>query len=266
MVNINVLNSYPDMKDNYLDTFDTRGDLYNKAAVINPHARLIERQIIIDLLKVEPHHIVCDAPAGGGYLAEGLRALVNDSSQIICIEPSLKFSEAIDPAFTTYISPLERLPLKDGSIDRVCSLAGLHHLRDKSKFCNEACRVLKTSGILVIGDVLAQTPVARFLNGPVDIYTTTGHQGLFLQAGECSDLLWSAGCTRVMEEHRSFYWQFQSIEQMVKYCQSLFGLVKATEQQVYDALACYFNIENADATVKMPWSLIYSVGIKDACQ
>ena len=252
-----------DTKDSYLDTFEARGDLYNDAADINPQTRLIERQLLIDLLRVEPHHTVCDAPAGGGYLAEGLLDLIEDSKQIICVEPSKKFSEAIDTVFTKYISPLHRMPLENESVDRVGSLAGLHHLGDKSKFFKEAYRVLKPTGVFAVGDVLDKTPVARFLNGPVDFYTATGHHGIFLQKGECSELLSSAGFTQVSEEQRSFHWTFRSIEQMVKYCRSLFGMVEATEQQVYDAITCYLSVEYTDSAVKLPWSLVYGVGLKE---
>ncbi|HET6726293.1 MAG TPA: hypothetical protein VFH85_09855 [Gammaproteobacteria bacterium] len=52
--------------DVYVDIFNARGDHYNEAARIQPLARDVERRILIDLLKVERQHYICDAPAGGG--------------------------------------------------------------------------------------------------------------------------------------------------------------------------------------------------------
>lgn len=250
------------MADTYLDTFEARGDLYNEAALIARSARSVERQLMLDLLSIERHHTVVDAPAGGGYLADGVRERVDADNQVICVEPSPKFSTAIRASYVRHVSPLDALPIPDGFADRVGSLAGLHHLGDKSAFFGEAFRVLKTGGVFGVADVLDGTPAAFFLNGPVDRYTTTGHHGLFLQMGECETLLATAGFSDVWEAHRSFYWTFSSTEQLVKYCKSLFGLVKATEEQVAEAVASHFAVERTGDAVKLPWSLVYAAGCK----
>jgi SAM-dependent methyltransferase len=247
----------------YLSTFEARGDLYNDAALIAPRARHGERQILIDLLRVEPHHIVIDAPAGGGYLAEGIRDLVREPRQIVCVEPSRKFAAAIDGAFTSHISPLDDMPLRSGTVDRVGSLAGLHHLADKAWFVQEAYRVLRPGGLIVVGDVLERTPVAGFLNGPVDLYTTTGHRGAFLREAECGGLLAAAGFVVKSEEHRRCDWEFESVDQLVRYCRTLFGMVKATEHQVREAVAQFLPLETSAASIRLPWSLVYGVGVKE---
>lgn len=250
--------------DAYTDIFNERGDHYNEAALIHPLARDVERRILVDLLEVEAHHLICDAPAGGGYLADGLRPLVRNARQIACVEPSTNFANGIDAAFTIHVAPLDRLPLSHESVDRVGSLAGLHHLANKSTFFCEAWRVLKPGGRFVAGDVLDDTPVAAFLNGAVDRYTTTGHHGLFLKPGESRRLLEAAGFAAVNEEHCEYFWTFDSEAQMVRYCQSLFGLVRADEDEVYTALTDAFDIRSECGKVQLPWSLVYSVGVKEA--
>ena len=250
------------MNDDYLDTFDARGDSYNEAARIHAGAREIERQILIELLRVERGHTICDAPAGGGYLADGLRPLLDDPAQILCVEPSARFADAIDPRYRKYLSPLDDLPIGEAEMDRVGSLAGLHHLGEKRSFFQEAYRALKRGGLFAVGDVLDGTPVARFLNGPVDRFTVTGHRGRFLKTGECARLFRESGFVDVREERRTFYWTFDSEEQMVQYCRCLFGLTKADPGQVAAALASHFEIERSAESVRLPWSLVFGVGVK----
>lgn len=250
------------MPDSYLDTFETRGDSYNEATLIHPLARDVERRILIDLLQMEATHTVCDAPAGGGYLADGLRPLVEDPGQIFCVEPSKKFAAAINPAYTRHLAPLSDMPLETETIDRVGSLAGLHHLGDKAAFFHEAYRVLHPGGRIAVGDVMDGTPVAGFLNGPVDRFTATGHDGLFLHSGECHTLLANAGFADVTEEHRQFHWTFDSADQMTRYCKSLFGLVNATLEEVHAAINEFFDVEEEEGAVKLPWSLVYGTAVK----
>lgn len=244
----------------YTDIFNNRGDLYNEAARIQPFARETERQILIDFLQLENHHTVCDVPAGGGYLADGLCKYVDCPDQIICVEPSVTFAEGINAAFTTYIASMNSLPLSDSTVDRVGSLAGLHHHKDKAKFFREVCRILKKGGIFAVADVLEGTAVGEFLNGPVDHYSTTGHRGIFLEKGEFEKLLGVAGFDYFEEKHISYSWKFESEEKMTLYCKSLFGLVKANLQEVSSAIEHYFECEITDKGINLPWSLLYGVG------
>ena len=253
-------NTNPD----YVDIFEARGDLYNEAAEIAPHAREIERQMLIDLLDIQPDDVVCDAPAGGGYLADSIGALVADPTQVVCVEPSVTFAQKIDPTFTSHVAPLDALPLDDGSMDRVGSLAGLHHLRDKATFFAEAFRVLKPGGLVAIADVVVGTPSAEFLNGAVDRYTSTGHRGEFLNENECATLLSAVGFEQVAEEHRKFHWEFGSMDELVTYCKVLFGMVEATEEQVREEILAVFPVEKDGDLTRLPWSLAYGVGVKPA--
>ncbi len=248
--------------DAYVDTFNARGDLYNAAAKISPAARNIERDLLIQMLDVHQDHTVCDAPAGGGFLADGLRGLVRDPRKIVCVEPSQRFSEPVSADYTLVNSPISSIPVEDSRFDRIGSLAGLHHVDNKLPFFREASRVLKPDGLIVVADVLQDSPVARFLNGPVDQYTQSGHKGLFIRPGEYFRWFEQSGIQPILEKQCEFCWRFDSVKQMIDYCQSLFGLVRATSSQVQEALYRHFKITTEGDHVMLPWALIYGVGRK----
>lgn len=244
--------------DDYVRTFDTRGDSYNNASSIAPNAREEERAILIAMLRAGPDDVVCDVPSGGGYVADGIRPLLKDPRQIVCVEPSPVFAKGLDPAYRVHVGPIDRWPLADASVDRVASLAGLHHLDSKASLFHEAARALRPGGRMAVGDAMDATPVARFLNGAVDRYTTTGHDGRFLQPGELERLLKGAGFVDVVEVHRRYHWRFESAGQMARYCRALFGMVKASEDEVRFALEADFAVEKNGSGVMLPWSLSYA--------
>ncbi len=165
------------------DSFDRRAekytrnriDLYNDAIRRLPHAREKERQLVIDQLRLACGQDICDVGAGGGYLSEGIDEALNGECRISCIENSQHFLDSIPDKYEKVLSSLNRVQLADGSFDRIAALAGLHHLEHKQDFFHEAYRLLKQTGRLVVADVLADSPQARFLNGPVDQFTDIGH-------------------------------------------------------------------------------------------
>ena len=246
----------------YAQIFDARGDAYNRAGRRCPGARSVERELLLDRLDLRPGQRVADAPAGGGYLAEGLAGRLGTAADVLCVEPSAEFMRGVPPGFARLRCALESWALRDGCLDRLGSLAGLHHVADKPRFLAEARRVLVPGGLLACADVRVGTPVATFLNDAVDRLTATGHRGWFFAAGEAAQLLAGAGFTAVREEHCHFDWRFPDRDTLWTYCGELFGLVKAAPGQVEAEVRRRFEVREAADGVRLPWSLVYAVGRK----
>src|SRR5436190_15029445 len=151
----------PDVFDTYAQILAKRAGEYHHAMKASPHARDPEFLAVMDPIRDLPAGTVCDMPSGGGYLAEYLL-------------PEMKYL-AVDPAsgfFVQWPQHLERVmaeitnvPLPDGSVDYVVSLAGLHHEPSLPLVFNEMRRLLKPGGRVVLMDVAVDTAPARFLNG-----------------------------------------------------------------------------------------------------
>jgi len=245
----------------YTDTFDHRGYSYNAAMAAFPEARNEERACLLRLLDPQPGERIVDVPAGGGFVAEALAAADAD---VICIEPSEPFGEPLADRFKTHIAPIWRLPIADASADKVASLAGLHHLdgRELTGFFREAFRVLRPGGVAVIADVRIGTSTADFLNGPVDIWTATGHDGRFFAVDELQGHLRSAGFIHIKERLECFSWSCPDTASLCKFAHGLFGLELLPEAQTHLLLRSSIGIYEDSQGSSMPWSLAYAIGAK----
>ncbi len=245
---------------NYEQTFDLRGHLYNQATAMCPEARASERATVIEWLAPRAGETVCDAPAGGGYVADGLRARFGDSLHVLCVEPSKNFANAIAESFEVFNEPLHATSIATGSVDRVVSLAGLHHVADKHAVLHEWARLLRPGGRCAVADVLSGSQVGVFLNGFVNEFTPGGHVGMFPEEGEFSNWFAGSGFVNLREESVSVPWEFSDEETLGLFCHRLFGLTKTEPERVLEALRTTVGIETSADRVWLMWSLRYASG------
>lgn len=248
------------MFENYKDIFNQRGKYYHQAMLEFPLARAEEFQNIINLAQITSGNIICDIPSGGGYLNN----FITNDVRIISVETSQEFlsycqNHNIDK--TLICHQISEIPLSSASVDRVISLAALHHESHKSAFYQESFRLLKPNGILCIADVLAGTGVGDFLNIFVNQYNPMGHQGDFFNDNTRNDLE-SVGFRVESAALISFHWQFNSLENMVRFCKLLFYISEATNNQILEGITKYLGYKKLDNQYYLNWELFFLKAIK----
>lgn len=247
------------MFNSYQDIFSSRADRYHAAMAACPRAREEEFAAAVELLQVDGGETICDVPSGGGYLA----GFIDKPATYLFVETSSYFAAHCPLARGDSVieSSIERLPLDDGSVDRLLSLAALHHVLDKRQALREFARVLAPGGRAVVADVAAGSDTGRFLNEFVDRYNSMGHDGRFLEAS-FYDAFSGAGLVLDAVEHRELRWNFPSETEMVDFSKQLFGMDLADAGEVRAGIDRYLGSETTPSGVAMRWQLSYAAALK----
>ena len=220
-----------------------------------PLARATEFSLAVQYLNIESNMTLFDIPSGGGYLKKFVPV---KKVNYIFIESSDDFAShcPVDDHSCTLLSGLIALPLASHSADRILSLAALHHVENKQKFFLQCLDLLKTDGLLVIGDVDENSKMARFLNIFVNEYNSMGHEGLFFTKN-IEDSLKDIGFKVVLNEYKSFFWEFDSIPKAIQFFRDLFGLDLATDRDILSGIEEYLGFGEGESLVNINWGLRY---------
>ncbi|MEM2891072.1 MAG: class I SAM-dependent methyltransferase [Thermoplasmata archaeon] len=113
-----------------------------------------------------PDDIVLELGPGPGYFTRHLRA-----REIYCLEPSTEFRSSamgmLDPERVTVLRGVaERIPLAEGSVDKVFCVFSFRDFYDKPSALSEMYRVLREGGEALVTDVVKPEsgPFAKMLD------------------------------------------------------------------------------------------------------
>lgn len=238
------------MFDSYAEIFAERGAAYHAAMAACPHARDAEFRTVLEPLRDCPSGLLCDMPSGGGYLAAHLPS----GMTYVGVDPSDDFIDACPAGLHRIKADSTSVPLNDGSVDDIVSLAGLHHEPDLAAVFREMHRLLKPAGRLVIADVNVNTPPAIFLNGFVHANNPMGHEGRFFDR-QTSKLLEDAGFHLLDDRMLDVPWQFDTRERAGQFCRQLFWMPALAPETVAEAMEREIGFDCSGAGVRVRWML-----------
>ena len=168
-----------------------RWENYRLANSRFPKVRQAELSRQLELTNPQQGETIVEVGTGNGYLTFELAKAVGKNGKIITFDyqkPNIDFVEQANqgkfPIQTVHQTLDYNLSLTDESIDKVSTIATLHHYDDRSKrtvtsgrqrIINEFYRVLKKGGRLVIADIADKTPNQEYFDGVLDNSNSPGY-------------------------------------------------------------------------------------------
>jgi len=237
------------MFDSYAEIFAERGAAYHHAMRQSPHARDAEFLGVLEPL-TDREGLLCDMPSGGGYLA----AHLPPGLRYVGVDPSDDFVRACPVGTECIKAEIANVPLADGAVDCIVSLAALHHEPDLPAVFGEMRRLLKAGGRSVICDAAVDTPVATFLNGFVDANNPMGHDGRFLDE-RTAGLIEAAGFAIAGDRLVEVPWTFASLAEAGEFCRHLFWMPALDAEAVAAAMDGEIGFDVIDGRPQLRWAL-----------
>jgi ubiquinone/menaquinone biosynthesis C-methylase UbiE len=244
--------------------WEKRGKDYHDASVQYPYVHEQELRLFEKNFDIKRGDTVLEVSAAGGYMLRRFRAALGDSLTLLAIEPSDDFAQFL-PEYVQRVpnSGITDFALSDNSVHSVMNQAGLHHTEQQQLFFNEARRVLRKDGVCGACDVRKGSGPDAWLNGFVHEHNSQGHEGRFFETGAMTQMLQTAGFKNIVERPVSYTWDFKSLDEMATFCRMLFGLDRATPDQILKGVSKILGYsEDKDGQVHMNWELIHAVGRK----
>lgn len=241
----------------YQTLFDARGALYSLANRMFPEARAEEARQLFSQLDLAADAGWLDISAGGGYLSaraleEGLPpARASCDGSFVFLSTSSRLERAS-------VARAEALPFADGAFSGAACLAALHHSEEPERLVAELLRVTRRGGRAAIGDVVAESAAARFLNGFVDRHTEQGHRGRFFHPAQLAGFFAAAGGSQVRSCRVEVPWVFAKQAEALLFARQLFGLAPdVSDAELAEALR-WLGAPVEEGPVRIAWSMAFA--------
>lgn len=140
---------------NSAEGYDLAADDYDKKEA---YLNSFEKMQFLPLLGDLKGKKVLDVGAGTGRLAI---PLAREGAEVTALDVSEKMLMRLyrkNKQIKTVAGDAESLPFADGYFDIVCAAFLIVHLKDPTRFFDEAYRVLKNDGVLVVSNINQKDP------------------------------------------------------------------------------------------------------------
>ncbi len=251
------------------EAFDWRGKLYRMALQLSPSARCGDILAMDQWLGGSEGRlsglVAADLAAGTGFLTKPM--LEWTRKLVYAVDPSdvqlrqlIRACHPYGPVDRVWGSPdQEKIfdQISAGSLDRVVSFGGLHHIPNHEALFANVVRLLKPGGRMVAADVCLGTPLQRHFDEVVAKKCLTKHEANWLSPARLEAFCAGTDLELVrVEAQVPLTWQFGSETEMAWFFKALHAYPQ-DEAEVLEDLQDHLGWTVRDGAIHLNWPMLF---------
>jgi SAM-dependent methyltransferase len=236
-----------------------RSSAYGNALALFPDAWTQDMADMLARLKPREGERVLDVGGGTGYFSHEIARRVGPAGAVVVVDPSAEQLQQgpTGRANIQFVAQgADELDLDEGGFDAVWCRGAFHHVPDKTQAFRRLAAHCRPGARLVLIDVFAGSPTARYFDDFVARTCITGHEVAFLSNEFAHSLCALTGWEDAIVEDQTYCWSFERIEDVGIFLKDLFAAGPE-----FDAHAClegaraHLEISRLDGRTQLHWPM-----------
>lgn len=175
-----------------------------------------------------PGEHILEVGAGNGYFSRAIAAAIGPSGLLVASDPSVEqlANLGVEAPFGNIVvvpASADTLDVGHDGFDAVWSRGAIHHVADKTSAFRRFNEVARPGGRLVIADIFAGTPLARYFDAFIARSCSTGHEVAFLSREFAESLCELTGWAPPVFHEVVTPWEFARKEEIGHFLHLLFS-------------------------------------------
>ncbi|MDN7674897.1 class I SAM-dependent methyltransferase [Burkholderia oklahomensis] len=241
-----------------------RSTHYKDALLLYPDAWRQDIECMRRFLRPSPGEKILEIGGGSGYFSRAISAALGPSGRLVVTDPSIEQVDALRGAPDSNIRVVQQaadaLHLDTRDFDAVWSRGAIHHVTDKASAFAACARHVRPGARLVIYDIFADTPLARYFDGFIAKSCSTGHEAAFLSEEFAKTLCALTGWSEPRFCEVTVPWEFDSRKAIGHFLRLLFSATDAySDADCLAAAETFLSVSTTRAGHALMWPMTVMV-------
>lgn len=204
---------------------------------------------------------ILEVGAGNGYFSKAIAEFVGPNGLLVASDPStdqLRELEEMSRYGNIRVVPAsaDTLDINFDGFDAVWSRGAIHHVTDKTAAFTRFAQVARPGARLVIADIFAGTPLARYFDAFIARSCSTGHEVAFLSHDFAESLCMLTGWGQPVFHEVITPWEFARREDIGRFLQLLFSAKPDyTAEDCFEAADRYLCVSETTSGWALMWPM-----------
>lgn len=245
-----------------------RSSNYRDALSFYPDAWRADIACMKRFLKPAAGERILEVGAGNGYFSGAIAACLGAEGLLVASDPSvdqLSGLEKKNQHSNIKVVPASADTLEIGftDFDAIWTRGAVHHVSNKTAAFTRFMEVARPGGRLVIADIFAGTPLARYFDGFIARSCTTGHEVSFLSYEFAESICLISGWGKPVFHEVVTPWEFTRREDIGAFLKLLFSAKpNYSEQDCLDAADDYLSVSETSGGWALMWPMTVMIAIR----